>query len=150
MNSTPVNSSVPVDSLPDIFQSICTRLAEQTHYHGEGHNGKSEEENNEETMRDLEDTLECPICLEPAEKPPIYECPVGHLLCSDCFSRVSECPICGQALTDPGQARNTRAEILSNKLARLQNKAMGKSRRGRIEVKMAERSPGTFSLQEFM
>ena len=27
------------------------------------------------------DTLECPVCLDTADTPPVYQCPEGHLIC---------------------------------------------------------------------
>ena len=33
------------------------------------------------SLDDLLNMLECPICLETADTPPIYQCSEGHLLC---------------------------------------------------------------------
>ena len=57
--------------------------------------------------------LECPICLDTADKPPIYQCPEGHLLCEDCNARLVDCPQCGHALMN---SRNRTAEDLAEKL----------------------------------
>ena len=32
-------------------------------------------------MEELLETLECPVCLDTADTPPIYQCPEGHLVC---------------------------------------------------------------------
>ena len=64
-------------------------------------------------INDLLNTLECPVCLEPAEDPPIYQCPEGHLLCEDCNSRLVDCPQCGHQLMN---SRNRTAEELAGKL----------------------------------
>ena len=32
-------------------------------------------------IEELMDTLECPVCLDTADTPPIYQCPEGHLIC---------------------------------------------------------------------
>ena len=39
------------------------------------------------------DTLECPVCLDTADTPPIYQCPEGHLICKVNLSK-------GFAVTD--------------------------------------------------
>ena len=77
------------------------------------------------------DTLECPVCLDTADTPPVYQCPEGHLICkgglvtlnpstsatdlltfsmtsklslsTDCNGKMVECPQCGHALMN---ARN--------------------------------------------
>eukprot|EP00092_Neocalanus_flemingeri_P034000 GFUD01036971.1.p1 GENE.GFUD01036971.1~~GFUD01036971.1.p1 ORF type:complete len:426 (+),score=117.27 GFUD01036971.1:76-1353(+) len=41
-----------------------------------------------------EDLLECPVCYRTAS-PPIYKCPMEHLICSGCLPRVNgRCPTC--------------------------------------------------------
>ena len=35
---------------------------------------------------DLEEELECPVCLEVASNPPIFKCPDDHLICRWVFS----------------------------------------------------------------
>ena len=32
-------------------------------------------------IEELMDTLECPVCLDTADTPPVYQCPEGHLIC---------------------------------------------------------------------
>lgn len=46
------------------------------------------------------DTLDCPICFEPL-KPPIFQCSVGHFLCSSCRSKYldNKCHICSARTT---------------------------------------------------
>ena len=34
-----------------------------------------------ERIEELVETLECPVCLDTADNPPIYQCPEGHLIC---------------------------------------------------------------------
>ena len=41
----------------------------------------------------LESELECPICWE-LSRPPVYQCPEGHIICHKCRPRVSRCPVC--------------------------------------------------------
>lgn len=38
--------------------------------------------------------LECPVCILPPRSPPIYQCPTGHLVCSECQPSLVRCPIC--------------------------------------------------------
>ena len=35
----------------------------------------------DERIEELVDTLECPVCLDTADTPPVYQCPEGHLIC---------------------------------------------------------------------
>ena len=41
----------------------------------------------------MEAELECPICFE-LSRPPVYQCPEGHIICHNCRPRVSRCPVC--------------------------------------------------------
>ena len=49
-------------------------------------------------IEDLEDTLECPVCLRIFLDPPVYYCENQHPLCSKChqplFKESKPCPIC--------------------------------------------------------
>ena len=67
----------------------------------------------ETSIEDLTNTLQCPVCLETAHNPPIFQCPEGHLLCQDCNKRLKECPRCGNPLQN---SRNGTAEKLAEKL----------------------------------
>ena len=64
-------------------------------------------------IEDLMNMLECPVCLDTADRPPIYQCPEGHLLCENCNQRLSTCPQCGHSLLN---SRNRTAEGLAVKL----------------------------------
>lgn len=86
------------------------------------------------SIEELLNTLECPICLDTADHPPIYQCPEGHLLCESCNSHLKDCPQCGHALMN---SRNRTAEELAEKLQTL--KARGSAQ--------ADLPPGTFSSQ---
>ncbi|XP_030955705.1 E3 ubiquitin-protein ligase SINAT2-like [Quercus robur] len=47
---------------------------------------------------DVHDLLECPVCMN-LMYPPIYQCPSGHTLCSNCKVRVHNCcPACRHEL----------------------------------------------------
>jgi len=67
-------------------------------------------------INQLLNTLECPVCLDTADTPPIYQCPEGHLLCRRCNQRLVDCPQCGHALMN---SRNRTAEDLAIKLQML-------------------------------
>jgi len=43
---------------------------------------------------DLRRELECPVCLIIPRSAPIYQCPLGHIMCSECIPNVSMCPTC--------------------------------------------------------
>ena len=46
------------------------------------------------SLNDIEDVLECVICLEFPRTTPIYQCDNGHVLCNTCHGRVTDCPTC--------------------------------------------------------
>jgi hypothetical protein len=56
--------------------------------------------------------LECPVCLDHIT-PPVKQCQKGHLVCSDCFPRLSHCPTCRGAMCDE---RNLAMEQVSRLL----------------------------------
>ncbi|KAG2675097.1 hypothetical protein I3760_13G169400 [Carya illinoinensis] len=62
---------------------------------------------------DLHELLECPVCMN-LMHPPIYQCPNGHTLCSNCKGRVpNSCPTCRHEL---GNIRCLALEKLSESL----------------------------------
>ena len=68
-------------------------------------------------MAELEDILECPVCLKTFLDPPIHQCENGHCFCTSChepLQRVGdECPVCRGRLTN---TRNLKMEQLLGKL----------------------------------
>ena len=46
------------------------------------------------SISEIEDALECVICLEFPKNSPVYQCENGHVLCSSCHARVINCPTC--------------------------------------------------------
>ena len=46
------------------------------------------------SLHDIEDALECIICLEFPKSTPVYQCDNGHILCNSCHGRITECPTC--------------------------------------------------------
>ena len=62
---------------------------------------KVEESSLPESERsEIEAELECPVCLE-ISRPPIYQCPEGHLICSACKPLLKACCLCEAKFTDP-------------------------------------------------
>jgi len=57
--------------------------------------------------------LECPVCIRVPRKPPIYQCKNGHLLCSDCHSKLTYCPTCRTRL---GKIRSLMFERILSKI----------------------------------
>ena len=46
-----------------------------------------------QSIKEKEEHLECPVCLDTAEAP-IYMCQEMHLICSNCRPKLKECPEC--------------------------------------------------------
>lgn len=61
----------------------------------------------------IESELECPICFE-LSRPPIYQCPEGHIICNACRPRVSRCPVCRFVFQGMPDIRNRFIEKLAN------------------------------------
>ncbi|XP_043275417.1 uncharacterized protein [Venturia canescens] len=61
---------------------------------------------------DLEDLLQCPICME-RPKNVIYQCIQGHHVCQICMPSLPRCPTCSQSWS---MSRNRFAEHLCTKL----------------------------------
>jgi len=64
--------------------------------------GKKEEESSlpEDERSEVESELECPVCLQ-ISRPPIYQCPEGHIVCSACKPLLKACCLCETKYTDP-------------------------------------------------
>jgi len=60
----------------------------------------------------MESELECPICFE-LSRPPVYQCPEGHIICHKCRPRVSRCPVCRFVFKGP-DIRNRFIEKMSD------------------------------------
>ena len=71
-------------------------------------------------------SLECPVCLEIIESPPIYLCEKGHGLCSACRQPLKDqdlpCPVCRGKLTD---TRNFALENVLEQLPKVKCKYEG-------------------------
>ena len=67
----------------------------------------------ERQIKELEEELECPVCMEVATTAPIYKCPEDHLICrlliahalNPCFANLSCCRICRPLLSECPQCR---------------------------------------------
>jgi len=57
-----------------------------------------------EWLREMEDVLECPVCLKTIMDPPIFMCENSHMLCEECRGQLKNdgkpCPVCNGALTN--------------------------------------------------
>ncbi|XP_023336599.1 ankyrin repeat, PH and SEC7 domain containing protein secG isoform X3 [Eurytemora carolleeae] len=60
----------------------------------------------------IESEIECPICFE-LSRPPIFQCPEGHIICSECRPRVSRCPVCRFEFKGLPNIRNRYVERLA-------------------------------------
>lgn len=67
---------------------------------------------------ELKKELECPVCLEVA-KSPIYKCEDDHLVCSNCKTKMSRCPVCRIRYPKGEPKRFRGAERSSEKLTKL-------------------------------
>ena len=47
-----------------------------------------------DVLEKLKSNLECPVCLVVPKSGPIYQCRNGHLLCKECHSKMTRCPLC--------------------------------------------------------
>ena len=63
---------------------------------------------------ELIEVLECPVCLKMPRQTPVYQCENGHCICSECYVKLTNCPICRKAL---GKIRNLVFERLLKKMS---------------------------------
>ena len=64
------------------------------------------------SLEDIQDAIECVICLDIPKNDPVYQCNHGHILCNECHARVTDCPICKVKLG------RTRALVVEKVLAK--------------------------------
>jgi len=78
------------------------------------------------SLPDWAKSLECPVCLNTIEDPPIYLCEKGHGLCNTCRETIKAqnkpCPVCREKLTD---ARNMACEDMLKNLPKIKCKNNG-------------------------
>ena len=74
----------------------------------------------DDTIREKEKELECPVCLEVAEAP-VYKCPNDHLLCQNCVQKLKDCPKCRRKLPKT-PLKHRYAENIVDELQRLRER----------------------------
>jgi hypothetical protein len=62
---------------------------------------------------EIKEMVECPVCMNVPDSPPIYQCGNGHILCKACKAQLTHCPTCRQPL---GNLRSLVAEKLIEKI----------------------------------
>ena len=66
-------------------------------------------------LHEIQDALECIVCLDVPKNDPIYQCDNGHILCNSCHANVTDCPMCRVKL---GTSRNLAVERVLSKFPR--------------------------------
>ena len=51
-------------------------------------------EEKERFLRELQDSVECPVCFSIPRTPPVPCCQNGHVICTRCKEKVEVCPTC--------------------------------------------------------
>ena len=78
------------------------------------------------SLPDWAKSLECPVCLNTIEDPPIYLCEKGHGLCNTCRETIKAqnkpCPVCREKLID---ARNVAVDNILEQLPKIKCKYDG-------------------------
>ena len=67
-----------------------------------------------ESAEDMQDDLQCPVCLKIPRTAPIYQCSQGHIHCEACHPRLEECPVCRSSIA--GDIRNLVMEKILERL----------------------------------
>jgi len=62
--------------------------------------------------------LECPVCLIPPRQAPVFMCPLGHSICSECRPLLKKCPVCKVNYLQNKETRNYFVEKILDKLER--------------------------------
>jgi len=62
--------------------------------------------------------LECPVCLLTPRKAPVFMCPLGHSICSECKPKLRKCPVCKVNYLKNKETRNFFVENILDKLER--------------------------------
>ena len=70
-------------------------------------------------IKEMEEELECPVCLEVCQPGPIFKCSEDHLVCRDCKPKMTECPICREEFTLATSKRFRGAERQAERLVAL-------------------------------
>ena len=52
------------------------------------------EEKHTVLLDDIQEEVECVVCLETPRSDPVFQCDHGHILCTSCHEKLSDCPVC--------------------------------------------------------
>lgn len=66
----------------------------------------------DELPKAVVDLMVCPVC-KTVMRPPIYQCSLGHSICSECKTKINSCPICRGSFYG-AQIRNYLAENVAS------------------------------------
>ena len=84
-------------------------------------------------QEEIQNLIECPVCMQVPRESPIFQCENGHLVCKNCKPRLPHCPQCRIFV---GHTRNLLAEKLISKI--------------KHKCKFAENGCGTEKIWEFL
>ena len=73
----------------------------------------------ERQIKEMEEELECPVCLEVCQPGPIFKCSEDHLVCKDCKPKMTECPMCREEFKLATSKRFRGAERQAERLVAL-------------------------------
>ena len=54
----------------------------------------------ERFLKELQDSVECPVCFSIPRAPPVPCCSNGHVICNKCKDKVDVCPTCRVTMTN--------------------------------------------------
>lgn len=60
----------------------------------------SQRQENERFLRELQESVECPVCFSVPRAPPVPCCQNGHVICTRCKEKVEHCPTCRIPMTN--------------------------------------------------
>ena len=75
---------------------------------------KNQGKKNQKLVAELQEKVECPVCLVAPREGPVPCCPVGHIVCSPCLTRLrgegkEECPTCRAPM---GEGESALAKVI--------------------------------------
>ncbi len=65
-------------------------------------------------LRELQESVECPVCFSIPRCPPVPCCQNGHVICAKCKEKVDVCPTCRIPMTNCVSQVKTGYSILEN------------------------------------
>lgn len=111
-NAVEIDASFIMKELDDPANIICRVTIVKKQLEPQNRNSQKRMVSIDSIEEDILNDLECPICLE-FMVPPIYQCEVGHSVCSICKFKVNECPTCKQSIRE---TRNFHLERITNRI----------------------------------